>query len=341
MSVQQEINKVLNAFRKISIQDFVQISNFHKESGFYNFEEEKKIGAEGHFITSPEISSIFGIAIFNQFINKNPDLNKVHLLELGPGNGYLTYDIIEQMNNKGIEILSTTFLEKSSYFSKQLQKFNKLQNFSIISDINDFAIKDDFIVFIYSNEFLDAFGHKQYIYKNNQFSEIFITKDEDRYFLSFINSISSEYIKKDFKLFDFKENDILEHSPLIDIFIQNLHNKMNKFFFTTNDYGYTEYSKKSSLRALNKHKKINLFESFERVDYSFSIDFSRLKKLFFPYNPEIISQSDFIKNYALNSFGDTEFIKPLHSKIIKDLLMGNKDNQMGSIFKNFCVKNYD
>ncbi|MDC0862083.1 hypothetical protein OAQ08_05770, partial [Alphaproteobacteria bacterium] len=100
-------------------------------------------------------------------------------------------------------------------------------------------------------------------------------------------------------------------------------------------------SKKSSLRALNKHKKINLFETFERVDYSFSVDFTRLKKLFFPYKPEIISQSDFIKNYALNFFGDTEFVKPLHSKIIKDLLMGNKDNQMGLVFKNFCVKNYD
>ena len=74
MSVQQEINKVLNAFQKISIQDFVQISNFHETSGFYNHEEVDKIGIKGHFITSPEISSLFGIALFNQFINKNPGI---------------------------------------------------------------------------------------------------------------------------------------------------------------------------------------------------------------------------------------------------------------------------
>ena len=338
MSVQQEINKVLNAFQKISIQDFVQISNFHETSGFYNYEEVDKIGIKGHFITSPEISSLFGIALFNQFINKNPGIKKVHLLELGPGNGYLTYDILEQMNINGIEILSTTFLEKSSYFTKQLQKFNKLPNFSIISDINDFSIEDEFIVFIYSNEFLDAFGHKQYIYKNNKFSEIFITKENNHYFLSALSSIPSEYIKKDFEFIDFKENDILEHSSLIDFFIQNLHSKINKFFFTTNDYGYTEYSRKSSLRALREHKKIDLFESFEGVDYSFSVDFSRLKKLFSPHNSEIVSQSDFIKNNASNFFNNSTGIK---NKIIKDLLTGSKNGQMGLVFKNFNVKNYE
>ena len=338
MSIQQEINKFLNAFQKISIQDFVQISNFHETSGFYNHEEEDKIGIKGHFITSPEISSLFGIALFNQFINKNPGINKVHLLELGPGNGYLTYDIIEQMNINGIEILSTTFLEKSSYFTRQLQKFNKLQNFSIISDINDFSIEDEFIVFIYSNEFLDAFGHKQYIYKNDKFSEIFIIKENNHYLLSALSSIPSEYIKKDFEFINFKENDILEHSSLIDFFIQNLNSKINNFFFTTNDYGYTEYSRKSSLRALREHKKIDLFESFEGVDYSFSVDFSRLKKLFSPHNSEIVSQSDFIKKYTSSFFNNSTDVK---NKIIKDLLTGSKDGQMGLVFKNFNVKNYE
>ena len=84
MSVQKEINKIIQTFQKISMQDFVQISNFEKKSGFYNKEEENKIGIKGHFITSPEISSIFGMAMCNQFITKNPLATKVHLLELGP-----------------------------------------------------------------------------------------------------------------------------------------------------------------------------------------------------------------------------------------------------------------
>jgi|TARA_B110000114_G_C15090273_1_gene398229 SAM-dependent MidA family methyltransferase len=338
MSVQNEIDNIINACQMISVQDFVQISNFHEKSGFYNIEEKNKIGIKGHFITSPEISSIFGTAMFNQFIDKNPNIQKIHLLELGPGNGYLTYDILEQMNNNGIEVLSITLLEKSSYFTNQLERLNKLEKFSIITDIENFHIDDEEIVFIYSNEFLDAFGHKQYIYKNDHFYEIFVTKEEDHYALRTISAIHSEYIKKDYEFINFKDNDILEHSPLIDFFIQNLCRTINKFYFATNDYGYTEHSKKSSLRALREHNKINLFESFERVDYSFSVDFNRLIKLFLPYKGEVITQFDFIKKYASSFFNNSV---EADSKIIKDLLTGNKKDQMGLIFKNFNVKNYD
>ena len=83
---------------------------------------------------------------------------------------------------------------------------------------------------------------------------------------------------------------------------------------------------------------IDLFESFEGVDYSFSVDFSRLKKLFSPHNSEIVSQSDFIKKYASSFFNNSTDVK---NKIIKDLLTGSEDGQMGLVFKNFNVKNYE
>ena len=59
MSIQQKIDLAIRASGSISIQDFVEISNFSKKDGFYNSEEIQKIGKKGHFITSPEISSLF------------------------------------------------------------------------------------------------------------------------------------------------------------------------------------------------------------------------------------------------------------------------------------------
>ena len=69
MSVQQKIDLAIRASGSISIQDFVEISNFSKKDGFYNSEEIQKIGKKGHFITSPEISSLFGICLTNQFLS--------------------------------------------------------------------------------------------------------------------------------------------------------------------------------------------------------------------------------------------------------------------------------
>ncbi|MDA9605123.1 SAM-dependent methyltransferase [Alphaproteobacteria bacterium] len=339
MSIQEEINKIIKNLQKISMQDFVQISNFEKKLGFYNREEENKIGVKGHFITSPEISSIFGMAMCNQFINKNPKVTKVHLLELGPGNGHLTSDILEEMNIHKIEVLSTTLLEKSEYFKKkQIKKFSKVKNFAVISNIEEYYQSENDLVFVYSNEFLDTFGHKQYMHKNSQFYEVFVTIQKNQYLLTLENSIHSEYIEKDYSYLDFKDGDILEHSPLIDFFIESLNRNIKKYFFTTCDYGYTEYSKKSTLRALRDHKKIDLFEFFEEVDYSFSVDFKRLTKLFEPNKSEIQSQSSFIKKYTSNFFNKKTSDE---TDIIKNLLTGTKDNEMGLIFKNFNSKNYD
>ena len=45
MSVQQKIDLAIRASGSISIQDFVEISNFSKKDGFYNSEEIQKISA--------------------------------------------------------------------------------------------------------------------------------------------------------------------------------------------------------------------------------------------------------------------------------------------------------
>ena len=77
MSVQQKIDLAIRASGSISIQDFVEISNFSKNDGFYNSEEIQKIGNRGHFITSPEISSLFGICLTNQFLSVFSEVKKV------------------------------------------------------------------------------------------------------------------------------------------------------------------------------------------------------------------------------------------------------------------------
>ena len=93
MSIQTKIDTIIKSVGSINIQDFVELSNFDKTSGFYNKPNFEKIGTSGQFITSPEISSLFSIAITNQFLKEFPKVKNVNLFELGPGNGLLSMDI--------------------------------------------------------------------------------------------------------------------------------------------------------------------------------------------------------------------------------------------------------
>jgi len=63
-----------------------------------------------------------------------------------------------------------------------------------------------------------------------------------------------------------------------------------------------------------------------------------LSKLFEPNKSEIQSQSSFIRKNASIFFNKKTSDE---TDIIKNLLTGTKENEMGLIFKNFNSRNYD
>jgi len=330
MSVQQKIDLAIRASGSISIQDFVEISNFSKKDGFYNSEEMQKIGNKGHFITSPEISSLFGICLTNQFLSVFPNLKKVHLIEFGPGNGYLTLDIINYLRSKKIEVQKISILEKSDYFTKEIKK--KIPSAEVFNDLHSIKINPDVTTFICSNEFFDAFGSKQYIHQNKKFNEIKITKIKNEYKLVYEENIISEHLKNRYSNYDFEEKDILEHSVLIDNLLIQFKEKFKKnFFFSTTDYGYLKLPRKSTLRLVSNHKKVNLFEEFENIDYSFDVNFEYLKDNFITFNPKVFSQKELLKNFLNeNTYSEN---KDKVNKII-NILGGSHFENMGDQFLN-------
>ena len=330
MSVQQKIDLAIRTFGSISIQDFVEISNFSKEVGFYNSEEIQKIGNKGHFITSPEISSLFGKCLTNQFLSIFSQVKKVHLIEFGPGNGYLTLDILHYLKSKKIEVQKISILEKSDYFTKEIKK--KIPFAEVFDEFHNVKINPDITTFIYSNEFFDAFGSKQYMYQNKKFNEIKITKINNEYKLVYEENLISTYLKEKYSNYDFEEKDILEHSILIDNLLLQLKEKLNKnFFFSTTDYGYLKLPRKSTLRLISNHQKVNLFEEFENIDYSFGVNFEYLKDNFMNFKPKVISQKELFENF-LNENTYFEY-KDMVNKII-DILGSSHFENMGNHFLN-------
>ena len=89
MSVKNKILDIIEKKTFISLEEFMDISLHDKEFGYYK--NSKPLGTSGDFITSPEISQLYGEMIglwMSQLIITN-DIKNFNLVELGPGNGTL------------------------------------------------------------------------------------------------------------------------------------------------------------------------------------------------------------------------------------------------------------
>ena len=80
----------------ISLHDFIAQASNNQKHGYYQHNQDK-IGSSGDFVTSPEISQIFGEIICIWLVSTWKILGsppKINLIELGPGNGTLMKDIL-------------------------------------------------------------------------------------------------------------------------------------------------------------------------------------------------------------------------------------------------------
>ena len=82
---------------------------------------------------------------------------------------------------------------------------------------------------------------------------------------------------------------------------------------------------------IKNHKKVNLFEEFENIDYSFGVNFEYIKDNFMTFNPKVISQKKLIKNFFNENTHSNN--KDLFNKAI-DILSGTNFENMGSHFLN-------
>ena len=188
-------NKIIKLIRKsknpINIEDFINLCLYNQE-GYY-FNNNRIIGKQGDFTTSPEISQLFG-EIIGLFIlsfwkkNINKDFN---LIELGPGNGTLLIDILNITKNEFSfnESINLSLIEKNKrLIEKQklnLKKFN--HNIERINWQNDFVIKKDKPVIIYSNEFFDCLPIRQFYKKEDQIYEKMVIYNSQNQYLSYVD----------------------------------------------------------------------------------------------------------------------------------------------------------
>ena len=337
--------KLINKIKKngsVNVGKFIEICQFEEE-GYYL--KKTPLGRSNDFITSPEISQmfgeIFGIFLINYWEKKIR--TNFNLVELGPGKGTLLNDILRtsSVNKKFLNSINLTLIEKN----KSLIDIQKnIVDFKNISWSKEFNVSNKNIPsIIYSNEFFDCFPVRQFHKKEKWFEKYVDYNEVEKNFTFVSQQVRDNIILK--SLEKFENVKVAEISNSRDEYFKSVCKfiKQYKGVFITVDYGYKNPPDHFTLQTIYHHKKTHLFENIGNQDITAHVNFEEFIFIAKKYNLKIdtfCSQKDFLISNGikermenLKKNKNKETIKNLNSDYHR---LVNK-SQMGEIFKVLIV----
>jgi SAM-dependent MidA family methyltransferase len=322
---------------KINKSGSIKLDEFMSLVIPYYYQNANPFGKNGDFITAPEISQMFGeiIAVWAADIWMKNDCPEFNIIELGPGKGTLTTDLLrgsKSFKNFHQSIKHITLIE-SSQSLREIQAKNliayrdKLQWFNHLNDVstNTFTI-------IIANEFLDALPIKQFVKRSDGFHEIEIGLNADEKF-DFIESATASELS-----IDCNDGDIVEISEASLTYADSISSllKQNGGTLLCIDYGYLYPSMKSTLQAVKNHCYHPVLEDIGEADITSLVDFAKLKNRFIKNSLHAVTltQREFLLHYGIlerakmlaHASGDNE-------KITSELSRLTDVKEMGELFK--------
>ncbi|ORY24701.1 S-adenosyl-L-methionine-dependent methyltransferase [Naematelia encephala] len=160
------IRDSIKATGPISVSKYIQFALSHPQYGYYT--KGDVFGSRGDFITSPEISQVFGELVAIWFLTRyiaEARGKKCRIVELGPGRGTLMEDMLRTFSSFpdiNSSIAAIHLVENSEKMrGLQLAKLGKRCEVAGISlewsnDIHDVPTDFDGYTFVIAHEFFDA-----------------------------------------------------------------------------------------------------------------------------------------------------------------------------------------
>ena len=336
------MNKIINILKKkktVSLDQFIDIALYDKKAGYYM--KKNPFGDRGDFITSPLISILFSEMIAVWCISFWKHLGKpkkILIVELGPGDGSLCYDLLNTFKNfkKFYKCLNVKLLEKSNKL-KKIQKI-KITNSRVkwIEKLED--IKCGPAIFI-CNEFFDCLPIKQICKKENAFFERHVTLSDCNKKIKFLLKKTSKKLTRSLNELEIKNNKSIIEYPIESIkYLKIIAKKIKKYNggLLAFDYGYNRNKIGETLQSVKKHKYQSVFLNPGNADITSHINFDLfcniLKKNDLDVR-KIVNQNEFLQKMGIVERANM-LSKKMNFKNKADLFYRLKRlNEMGNIFK--------
>jgi NADH dehydrogenase [ubiquinone] 1 alpha subcomplex assembly factor 7 len=278
----QKIACRIRAEGPLSVAAYMAMALHDPDGGYYA--RRDPIGAQGDFITAPEISQVFGeliglwcAVVWRQLGRPDP----VILAELGPGRGVLVGDLLRAAATVPdfYRVLRLHLVEASAPLRAAQQQ--RLAQFEPIW-VPRFEDLPDGPMLLVANEFLDALPIRQFVRRGLHWSERMVTLDDEDHFV-FVEGPPSPIARllvpeglRD----SARRGAVVEICPAALALAAALGARFSvqagaALFI---DYGYFRSAPGPTLRALHRHRAVSALSSPGTADLSAHVDFAAFAK---------------------------------------------------------------
>lgn len=246
----------------ITYAEYIEAVLYHPVFGYY-MKNKQKIGGQGDFITTSNISDIYGRIVAKWFASvcKYNDLEPT-FCEIGAGNGRFAHSFLQEWEHSIKSPLNYIIVESSPYHLSLQNELIK-PRFSV-TQVNKLDELEPFEGMVFSNELFDAMPVHVIEKENEQLYEVMVgIKNESLYEEKVPLTNSSIYSFLDASRLVLKEKQRIEVPLLMEGMVKDISRVLKKGLVVTADYGYTNEDWKhpsrikGSLRGYYQHQMID------------------------------------------------------------------------------------
>jgi SAM-dependent MidA family methyltransferase len=277
------IDKNISTDGFISLHDYMDLALYHPTLGYYR--RDQVIGADGDFITAPEISQMFGeltgLWLAHQCQSQHME-SKSALVELGPGRGTLMADLLRAWQQTSLAVPPVHMIETSpALIHAQQDALSHISDTDIQWHQSVDALPDQPLLII-ANEFFDALPVRQLRLSDSGWQEQVITSGADGWQLDWM-AIASDAVPDHISdiysdITTDADLSCITYAPALPAIMASLSRRIKAYggAMLIIDYGKDD-GFGDSIQAVYQHQPVDILEHTGAADLTAWVDFSHIK----------------------------------------------------------------
>jgi SAM-dependent MidA family methyltransferase len=272
--LERELIQQISTDGPMPVSEYMQHCLLHPVHGYYT--QSKVFGAEGDFITAPDISQMFGelvgLSLAQTWIEHGMPA-PFHLLELGPGQGTLMSDVLRATRSvPGFHAAAQIRLIEASPRLREVQK-HALAEYDVTWH-DDISQIPEGPLFVLANEFFDALPVRQFIKSSGGWTERVIGVQKGM--LEF-GQVPCAIVPQRVLEFDAQLGDLVELAVGLDAIVQSIGDRINAFGGAALIFDYGDWmSLGDTLQAVQNHRPTLVLDTPGEADLTAHVDFAAI-----------------------------------------------------------------